>query len=164
MVRASVPSSWRVFVLITLSAWAVAPVFGEVISTTGQPVDGEVPGVVLEVHEDETGITEVYFESDFEDLGLLILINGDPALGANDLDQFGGVLREALSCQGSITLETVNGNVVGATLAPPVPNVICCIVPNCSRTPQRSCDRKGGVTAIGGRSFSSFKDCVRRCV
>ncbi len=142
-----------------LAAWVVVPVFGEVTSTSGQPVDGEVYGVVLEVHEDESGLTEVYFESESEELGVLVLTNGDPATGANDLDQFGGVLRDSMSCGGGVALTVANGNVVSVASEPLAPNVICCIVPHCSKKSQRSCDKKGGVTG-----FTSMKDCAQSCI
>lgn len=151
-------------VVAILVAFLFAPnLRAEVRKTDGLPVDGEIPGVVLELHSDEAGLSEVYFVSDFDDIGVLVLTNGDPMLGANDLEQFGGVLSDGLSCQGQVILNVSNGNLSGASIAAREGNIVCCILPNCSMKSRRSCARKGGVTGMGGVPFTSFKDCVDRC-
>lgn len=159
MSKETISYAFRALGLAVLAVVLTVPVSGDVISTMGQPVDGEVPGYVVELHSDESGLSEVYFQSDFDDLGVLILVNGDPAMGTNDLEQFGDVLREALSCGSGVDLQAVNGNVVGATLSAPRPNVICCINAHCSKKPERTCDRKGGT-----KGWTSMKDCIQNCL
>ena len=166
MSKTPVPVLLSVLGIACVAALVVPPVSGDITSTLGIPVDGEVSGVVSETHADESGLTEVYIESDDENLGTLILTNGDPAMGANDLEQFGAIFEGGLSCGGQLVLQAVNGNVVAASSAPVVPAVICCDIPRnrCFKTPARKCATKGTtIDPSDGAPFTSMADCTQNC-
>jgi len=145
------------------------PVSGDIISTTGIPVNGEVSGTVAETQADESGLTEIYIEADDESYGTLIVFNGDPAMGANDLEQFGGVLESGMSCGGGgqVVLQAMNGNVISATSAPVVPGQLCCVIAQnrCFYIRPSKCAGKGGTLddPTDGNPWTSMGDCTTNC-
>ncbi|MCH9648191.1 MAG: hypothetical protein K0U98_08130 [Deltaproteobacteria bacterium] len=166
MSKSSVPVFLSILGIVAFAALAVMPASGDITSTRGLPVDGEVSGVITESYADESGLTEVYIESDNEDLGTLILTNGNPATGANDLEQFSAILESRLSCGGQMVLQAMNGNVIAASSAPVVPTIVCCDRPRnrCFKTTPAKCATKGtNIDPSDGAPFTSFADCTANC-
>ncbi|MCH9648164.1 MAG: hypothetical protein K0U98_07995 [Deltaproteobacteria bacterium] len=165
MSKSSIPVLFSIFGVIAFAALMVPSASGDITSTRGLPVDGEISGVISETHMDESGLSEVYIESDDEELGTLVLTNGDPAMGANDLEQFGAVLESGVSCGGHVVLQAMNGNLIGASFSRSS-KVICCDASRnrCFKASARSCATKGTPTdPTDGNAWTSMKDCEDNC-